>query len=84
MRTSRGLPFDASYACTSMHESGSGLFLITQSQTIHTHRWSQPPTQPGDGPFWAYAPYLPLESVNKEECDTNTSEAMVYALICMC
>ena len=30
MRTSRGLPFDASYACTSMHEFSSPVFLTNQ------------------------------------------------------
>ena len=31
MRTPRGLTFNASYACTGMHESTSGLFLISNS-----------------------------------------------------
>ena len=72
-RTSRGLPFDASYACTSMHEFGSHLFLTTPSQSNHTQCWLQSLTQPGGGPSWAYPPYLPLQ--RDGWLKRNTSEA---------
>ena len=70
-RTSRPLTFNASYACTSMHECDSLLFLTLQSQTIHTHQWSQSLIQPGSGPSWAHSPYLQLENVSKGEDRTR-------------
>ena len=72
LRTSRGLPFDASYACTSMHELGSCLFLTIQSQTIHTQRWSQSLTQPGGGHSCANLPYLPLERERESKLVVET------------
>ena len=80
VRTSRGLPFDASYACTSMHEFRSPLFLPVESQTIHTPQWSQSPTQPGVGPSWAYSPYLPLEKREQVGVwnETQARRSVVY------
>ena len=71
VRTSRGLPFDASYACTSMHEFGCHLFLTNQSRTFPTQRTSKSLTQPGGGSFWAYSPYLPLERESKRVAETK-------------
>ena len=68
VRTSLGLPFSASYACTGMHEFGNLLFLTILCQSIHTPLCQQSLTEPGGGPSWAYSPYLPLENVNKWEC----------------
>ena len=84
VRTPRGLPFDASYACTSMHEFGSPLFLTNPSQSNHTQRVRQLLTQPGDGPSWAYSPYLPLERESKWGCGTRhkRSKAPMHACVC--
>ena len=71
VRTSRGLPVNASYACTGMHEFGDQLFLTILSQSIHTPLYPQSLIQPGCGPSWAYSPHLPLENVNKWECRTK-------------
>ena len=37
LRTSRGLPFDASYACTGMHQFGDQLSLTISFLSVHTH-----------------------------------------------
>ena len=82
--TLRGLPFDASYACTSMHEVSSHLLLTNHSQSIDTQPRSQALTQPGAGPSWAYSPYLLLDSLNKEECGTTHNQSIVCMHTCVC
>ena len=84
VRTSRGLPFNASFACTRMHEFGSGLLLISYRQSIHTTRWSQSLTQPGGGASWAYSPYLPLERKSKWECGTTHKRSKSFMHACVC
>ena len=84
MRTSHGLPFNASYACTSMHEFRSALFLTNQSQSNHTQCVPQSLTQPGGGPSWAYSPYLPLEKENKWECGTTHKRSKSFMHACEC
>ena len=69
--TPRGLPFNASYACTGMQEFGDVLFLTTLSQSIHTPLCPHSLTPPGAGPSWAYSPYLPLENESKRENGTK-------------
>ena len=71
VRTSPGLRFNASYACTGMHEFGNLLFLTILSQSMQTPLCPQSLTQPGGGTSWAYSPYLPLENVIKWECGTK-------------
>ena len=79
VRTTRGLPFNASYACTFMHEVCNHVFksLFSYQSTPQSR------TLPGGGPSWAYLPYPPLESEARERKKRDTTEASVYALVCM-
>ena len=62
VHTTCGLPFNASYACTVMHEVPNHLY-----QSLFSYQSTpQPRTPPGGGPSWAYLSYLPLESKAKE------------------
>ena len=58
VRNTRGLPFNAPYACTGMDEFATLRFLSFFSyRAIPQSR-----TPPGGGPSLAYPPYLLLES----------------------
>ena len=73
MRTSRGLPFNASYECTSMHwfiNSPLSL-LIEPNKTNHSV------TQPGGELLLGLPTLLTTHHVNAEE---NTSAKQPYAL----
>ena len=44
---------------------------------------SQSRIQPGGGPFWAYSPYLPLESEESEgEDEKQAEQAFMHACVC--
>ena len=74
MRTLRGLPFYASYACMFMHEFGNHLFRYFFSY----QSTPQSRTPPGGGPTWAYLPYSPLESESKCGGDETRRYAYVF------
>ena len=73
MRTSRGLPFNASYACTDMHRvpDFSLSYLILPNITNHSV------TQPGGELLLGLPTLLTTHHVNAEE---NTSAKQPYAL----
>ena len=73
MRTSRGLPFHASYACTDMHRVPNFSFscLILQNLT------NQSVTQPGGELLLGLPTLLATHRMNAEE---NTSAKQPYAL----
>ena len=73
MRTSRGPPFDASYACTNMHRVASFSYCYLILPNI-TH---QSVTQPGVELLLGLPTSLTTHHVNAEE---NTSAKQPYAL----
>ena len=73
MRTSRGLPFNASYACTSMHWFFNSPLLLLNKPNITNHSV----TQPGGELLLGLPTLLTTHHVNAEE---NTSAKQPYAL----
>ena len=73
MRTSRGLPFNASYACTHMHRVPNFSF----SYLILPNITNQSVTQPGDELLLGLPTLLTMHHMNAEE---NTSAKQPYAL----
>ena len=71
MRISRGLPFNASNACTGMHWSSHSSYLILPNITNHSV------TQPGGELLLGLPTLLTTHHVNAEE---NTSAKQPYAL----
>ena len=79
VRNTRGLPFNASYACTVMHEGSDHSFqsLLSYQSTPQSR------IPPGGGPSWAYLPYLPLESKAREgKNETQAKHAFMHACVC--
>ena len=85
-RTSCGLPFNAPYARTGMHEVGDLPFLTILSQSIHTPLCSQSLTQPGGGRSWAYSPStLPNAREReemREETETQAKQTSMHSCVC--
>ena len=69
MRNTRGLPFNAPYACTGMHRfyhSISSLLLLTTTTKLSV-------TQPGGEPLLGLSTLLTLHHVNAED-DTSAKQ----------
>ena len=73
VRTSRGLPFNASYACTDMHRVPNFSF----SCLILLNITNQSVTQPGGDHLLGLPTFLTTHRMNAEE---NTSAKQPYAL----
>ena len=81
VRNTRGLPFNASYACMVMHEAPNHPYqsLFSDQSTPHSQ------TPPGGRSSWAYQPYLPPErKQGKDKMEHKQSKRLctrVYVLI---